>query len=123
MRLRLRLIAGLVLAALSLGFVPMADRAGFPAALAQNLGQRVVNGTVLDDTSTAVMGATVFMRDTKTKSIRSYTSTKDGHFRFAQITMSDDYELWAEKAGKKSAIKTISSWDTRKEVVTEIRLK
>jgi len=120
---RPRLIAGLVLALLSLGFVPMAGRAGLPAALAQNLGLRVVNGRVLDDTSTAVAGATVFLRNSKTKSIRSYTSTKDGRFRFAQITMSQDYDLWAEKDGKKSAIKTISSWDTRKEVETEIKLK
>jgi hypothetical protein len=116
-------MAGIVLAALSLGFMPMAGWQGLPAASAQNFGQRVVNGTVLDDTATAVAGATVFLRNTKTKSIRSYTSTKDGHFRFAQITMSEDYDLWAEKNGKKSAVKTISSWDTRKEVVTEIKLK
>ena len=29
--------------------------------------------------------------------------------------MAEDHELWAEKDGKKSAVKTISSWDARKE--------
>jgi hypothetical protein len=70
-----------------------------------------------------VSGATVFLRNTKSKSIRSYTSTKDGRFRFTQVDMSTDYDLWAEKDGKKSAVKTVSTWDTRKEVENELRLK
>jgi hypothetical protein len=106
-----------------LGLAPLASRIAVPAAQAQNIGQRVVNGSVFDAESGAVMGATVFLRNTKTKSIRSYTSTKDGRFRFAQVDMSEDFDLWAEKGGKKSPIKTISSWDTRKEVETELKLK
>jgi hypothetical protein len=112
-----------VFAALALGIVPWAGRAGFPAAQAQNLGQRVINGTVVDAGSAAVSGATVFLRNSKTKAIRSYTSTKEGRFRFVQVNLSEDYDLWAEKNGKKSAIKTISSWDTRKEVEAELRIK
>ena len=123
MRLRAPLLAGAALAALALGIVPFASQTCVPAAQAQNFGQRVVNGIVLDAQSNAVSGATVFLRDIKTKAIRSYTSTKDGHFRFAQVNMTVDYDLWAEKDGKKSAMKTISSWDTRKEVQTEIKLK
>jgi hypothetical protein len=37
--------------------------------------------------------------------------------------MAEDHELWAEKDGKKSAVKTVSSWDTRKEFEAELRLK
>ena len=69
------------------------------------------------------MGATVFLRNSKTKSIRSYTSTKDGRFRFVQVNMQEDYDLWAEKDDKKSAVKTVSSWDTRKELEMELKLK
>lgn len=123
MRIHSWLAAGLAFAALTLGFVPAPGRMAVPAAEAQNLGQRVVNGSVMDAESGAVVGATVFLRNTKTKSIRSYTSTKDGRFRFAQVNMSEDFDLWAEKDGKKSATKTISSWDTRKEVETELKFK
>ena len=83
----------------------------------------MVTGSVIDADSATVSGATVFLQNLKTKSIRSYTSVKDGRFRFAQVNMSDDYDLWAEKDGKKSAIKTVSSWDARKEFETELRLK
>jgi hypothetical protein len=70
-----------------------------------------------------VLGATVFIRNLKTKSIRSYTSTANGHYYFAQVNKSEDYELWAEKDGKKSAVKTVSSWDARSEFVSELKLK
>ena len=115
--------AAVVYAALAAGLVPVARNGGLQAAQAQNLGQRVVTGSVIDADSATVPGATVFLQNLKTKSIRSYTSVKDGRFRFAQVNMSDDYDLWAEKDGKKSAIKTVSSWDARKEFETELRIK
>ena len=94
-----------------------------PAALGQSIGVRTVSGTVSNESSQPVLGATVFLKNLKTKAIRSYTSTADGHFHFAQIDMSVDYELWAEKDGKKSATKTVSSWDARKEFVSDLKLK
>jgi hypothetical protein len=93
------------------------------AAHAQNLGQRVVVGIVTDANSALVVGATVFLKDIKNKTIRSFTTDAKGHFRFTQVNMTEDHELWAEKDGKKSPTKTVSSWDTRKEFSTELRLK
>jgi len=108
-----------IFAGLTLGIIP----ALAPVAHAQNLGQRTVGGLVVDANSAPIPGATVFLKNTKTKSIRSYTSATNGRFRFAQVTMSDDYDLWAEKAGKKSETKTVSSWDARKEYETELKMK
>jgi hypothetical protein len=106
---------------------PHAGQAGFglaPAmAHAQNFGQRIVRGTVENAASAPVVGATVFLKDLKSKSIRSYTTDAEGHYRFTQVYMAEDHELWAEKDGKKSVTKTISTWDTRKEYVSELKLK
>ena len=63
------------------------------------------------------------IKDLKKKTIRSYNSAPDGKFRFAQVNMAVDFEIWAEKNGKKSAVKTVSSWDTRKEFDCELKLK
>jgi hypothetical protein len=93
-----------------------------PSAEAQTTGMRVVSGAVLDGDE-PVVGATVFLQNQKTKAIRSYSSTEKGHYYFAQVKMVDDYDLWAEKSGRKSAVKTISSWDTRKEFVSDLKLK
>ena len=123
---RTSLLSGVVCAALAAGVVPIGP-IGFvfgPARVqAQNLGQRVVTGRVVGASSAPVADATVFLKNLKTKSIRSYTSDTAGKFRFTQVNMAEDQELWAEKDGKKSAVKTVSSWDTRKELDCELVLK
>lgn len=113
------LVSAVLFAALAIGLVPQ----GMRAALAQNSGDRTVSGTVLDDASKAVPNATVFLRDEKTKSIRSFTSIANGHFYFAQVNKAKDFDLWAEKDGKKSTVKTVSSWDARTEFVSDLKLK
>jgi len=123
---RTSLVAGLAFAALAAGLAPMTQQQGLVGPLtaqAQNLGQRVVMGSVVDANSAPIPGATVFLKDLKSKAIRSYTSTDKGRFRFAQVNMAEDHELWAEKDGKKTATKTVSSWDTRKEFEVELKLK
>jgi hypothetical protein len=90
---------------------------------AQNFGQRVVSGIVTDANAAVLGGATVFLKDIKDKTIRSYTSDAKGKFRFTQVNMAEDHELWAEKDGKKSPTKTVSSWDARKQFETELRIK
>jgi hypothetical protein len=119
-------LATMVCGLFALGVVPAGPRGALfapAAAWGQNIGERTVSGTVLNESSQAVAGATVFLKNEKTKAIRSYTSTPDGHFHFAQIDMSVDYDLWAEKDGKKSATKTVSSWDARKEFISDLKLK
>jgi len=94
-----------------------------PQAAAQNLGERTVSGTVLNAASSPVAGATVFLKNEKTKSIRSFTSLGNGHFHFAQVNKDQDFDLWAEKDGKKSAVKTVSSWDSRTDFISDLKLK
>ncbi|MGA8044138.1 MAG: carboxypeptidase-like regulatory domain-containing protein [Terracidiphilus sp.] len=94
-----------------------------PQAVAQNMGQRSVSGTVVDASSNPVSAATIFLKNQKTKAIRSYTSSAKGRFYFAQVSSTDDYDLWAEKDSKKSAVKTVSAWDARKEFETELKIK
>ncbi len=118
---RARVAAWVAFAAFAVVVVSGANN--FGVAHAQNLGQRNVGGLVVDANSAPVQGATVFLKNTKTKSIRSYTSSSNGSFRFAQVSMTDDYDLWAEKDGKKSPTKPVSNWDTRKDFETELKLK
>ena len=120
------LAAGAVFAVLAAGLVPTTRQGGLIgplAAHAQILGQRAVSGSVVDANSVPVKGATVFMKDVRSKAIRSYTTVEKGRFRFGQVNMAEDQEIWAEKDGKKSAVKTLSSWDSRKELEIELRLK
>ncbi|MFZ0306337.1 MAG: carboxypeptidase-like regulatory domain-containing protein [Terracidiphilus sp.] len=115
----------LALAALVLGILsvnPYSAITGF-VAHAQNLGERTVTGTVLEGDSNPVQGATVFLKNQKSKTIRSFTSLANGHFYFAQVNKADDFDLWAEKNGHKSEVKTVSSWDDRTDFVTVLKMK
>jgi hypothetical protein len=118
-------LAALACILLALGAIPAGSNWALsaPAAWGQNIGERTVSGAVLGADSQPVVGATVFLKNEKTKAIRSYISTAMGHYHFAQVDMSVDFDLWAEKDGKKSPIKTVSSWDDRKEFVSDLKLK
>jgi len=94
-----------------------------PVAHAQSFGQRAIQGKVVDDTGTPVQGATVFLKNDKTRNVKSFTSAADGGFRFAQVGMVDDYDVWAEHGSHKSPVKTISSFDARKQVDFDLKLK
>lgn len=114
------------LAVLAAGVFAISSRNGLigaPLAQAQNFGQRTVTGTVVDAQSDPVVGAIVFLQSQKNKTIRSYSSDSKGHFNFAQVDMTQDFNLWAEKSGKKSAVKVVSSWDSRKDWVGDLKLK
>jgi hypothetical protein len=114
-----------VLAILALAAVPGGRRSGLgvSAAEAQNFGQRTIQGKVLGEGDAPAGGATVFLKNLKSRDVKSFTSTPDGAFRFAQVGMVDDYEVWAEQGKKKSAVKTISSFDSRKLLEYDLKLK
>jgi hypothetical protein len=88
-----------------------------PQLFAQQQAQRVVQGKVVDSSGAGMKGTTVFLKDARTLAVKSFIASDDGSFRFGQLTQSTDYQLWAELAGtgKKSAVKNISSFDTRSE--------
>jgi hypothetical protein len=120
------LLFSLCMAASAFGFLPatgMTGSLGLATAQAQNFGQRTIQGKVVDDREADVGGATVFLKNLKSRSVKSFTSTADGSFRFAQVGMVDDYEVWAEQGKRKSPVKTVSSFDSRKTVDYELKLK
>ena len=86
-----------------------------PTLPAQQQAQRVVQGKVVDKSDTGLKGATVYLKDGHTLSVRSYIAADDGSYRFGQLAQNTDYQLWAESNGKKSPVKNISSFDTRNE--------
>ncbi len=81
--------------------------------VAQNQAARVVQGKVVDKEGAGLKGATVYLKDDHTLSVKSYIASEDGSYRFGQLAQNTDYELWAEAGGKKSKTSNLSSFDTR----------
>lgn len=75
--------------------------------------ERVADGRVLGKTDSPISGAIVFLKDSRSQSIRTYICDKEGRFHFGQLTQDTDYEIWAEANGMRSKTKAISSFDSK----------
>lgn len=94
-----------------------------PAAGAQNFGLKNVQGKVLDAQNAPINGAIVYLENTRNNNIKTFVSSNGGSFRFANLAADTDYTLWAAFHGKKSNQKTISSFDSRKLVDVDLKIK
>jgi len=83
---------------------------------------RTVRGVVADKADTPVSGGVVFLKNLRTNSVRSSYTDDSGGFRFSGLDPNADYELHAEKDGAKSATRSISSFDSRKDMVLNLKI-
>jgi hypothetical protein len=117
MRLRLRLL--FMVLALSVGM-----RTGMAQDAKHETQLRTVRGVVVDKSSESpVPSAVVFLKNTRTNAVRSYIADEEGNYRFSGLDPNVDYEIHAEKDGAKSAVRTVSSFDNKKEIVLPLKLE
>jgi Carboxypeptidase regulatory-like domain len=94
------------------------------AVFAQDRGpaQRVVQGKVVDGANAPIKGAVVYLKDSRSLSVKSYFSDDQGGYRFGQLSQTSDYEVWAENNGKKSSVKNISSFDNKSQFYINLKI-
>jgi hypothetical protein len=94
------------------------------ALFAQDRGpaQRVVQGKVLDGANAPIKGAVVYLKDSRSLAVKSYFSDDQGAYRFGQLSQNSDYEVWAESNGKKSAVKSVSSFDSKNQFYINLKI-
>ena len=83
---------------------------------------RTLTGNVLDKSDQPVVDAVVYLKNTKTLTVRTYIAQKDGSYRFPEISNNIDYEVYAERSGKKSGTKVLSQFDDRAEPHINLRI-
>jgi len=74
---------------------------------------RTLQGQVMKGGDAPVPGAIVYLKNTKTLSVRSFTSDEKGNYRFPSLSPNVDYEVYAVHEGNKSDTKTLSAFDSR----------
>ena len=84
---------------------------------------RTVRGVVTDKSESPIGSAVVFMKNTRSNAIRSYISDDQGNYRFSGLDPNIDYELHAEKDGAQSQTRTVSSFDSKKDITLNLKIE
>jgi hypothetical protein len=119
---RLTTIAAILLASGALLAVPTAEATAVFQRGAQGEARTLV-GHVLNDREQPLAKAIVYLKNTKNLAIKTYISEPDGTFRFSGLTPNIDYEVYAEHEGARSDTKTLSGFDSRKQVSVTLKIK
>ena len=83
---------------------------------------RSIQGQVLTDSGAGVPGAVVLLKDGKTLQVRSYIAQKDGLYHFFGLSTDVNYTLRAENQGMTSKQKTVSVFDSHRQVKLNLKL-
>jgi hypothetical protein len=74
---------------------------------------RTLEGVVMGRGDAPLAGAVVYLKNTRTLSVKSQYAGDDGSYRFNALSPNNDYEVFAEYKSKRSDTKTLSSFDSR----------
>jgi hypothetical protein len=95
-------------------------------ALAQNSKKeaqlRTVRGLVTDKSDKPIQNGVVFLKNTRTNTVISHFTDDEGNYRFTGLDPNADYEIYAEFSGQKSASRTASALDSRKEITLNLKV-
>ena len=84
---------------------------------------RIIQGIVKDQSDNPLPGAIVQLKNTRTSKVVDFATKSDGKFAFRELSMEINYELLAKRGDLASPVKTVSIYDTRKEVVINFTLQ
>ena len=119
---RLIAIAAILLASGALLAAPAAWAPEFAQRGSQG-DSRTLTGHVLNSQNEPLQKAIVYLKNTKNLAIKTYITEPDGTFRFSGLSNNIDYEVYAEHDGARSDIKTLSGFDSRRQVNMTLKIK
>lgn len=96
-----------------------------PAVAQNNKGEgelRTIHGSVLDKSEDPVPSSVVYLLNVKTESVRTYIADDMGEYRFSGLDPNVDYEVHAEHDDLTSSTRTISSFDSRRDIEVTLKL-
>jgi hypothetical protein len=89
---------------------------------ATRVTSRTLTGVVLDKGDAPVANAVVYLKNTKSLTVKTVIAGNDGSYRFPELSPNVDYEVYAQREGKKSDTKVLSQFDDRQKANIVLRI-
>jgi hypothetical protein len=83
---------------------------------------RVLHGSVIDKSENPVASSVVYLKNVKSQAVKTYIADESGNYRFSGLDPNVDYEIHAEHDDLSSAVRTISSFDSRRDIEVTLKL-
>lgn len=83
---------------------------------------RTVHGSVVDKDENPVPSSVVYLKNVKTQGVKTYIADDSASYRFSGLDPNVDYEIHAEHNDLTSSVRTISSYDSRRDMNLVLKL-
>ncbi len=83
---------------------------------------KVLHGSVIDKSENPVPTGVVYLKNVKSQAVKTYIADESGNYRFSGLDPNVDYEIHAEHDDMTSSIRTISSFDSRRDIEVTLKL-
>jgi hypothetical protein len=83
---------------------------------------RVLHGSVIDKDENPIASSVVYLKNVKSQAVKTYIADDSGNYRFSGLDPNVDYEIHAEHADLTSPVRTISSFDSRRDIEVTLKL-
>jgi hypothetical protein len=85
--------------------------------------QRTLEGYVRDANDKGVQGVVVYLKNVRKDTVESIIADDHGAYRFGDLRNDTDYKLWAVQEKKKGPERTVSQYDTRDQIVMNLKME
>ena len=83
---------------------------------------KVLHGSVIDKSENPVPSGVVYLKNVKSQAVKTYIADDSGNYRFSGLDPNVDYEIHAEHDDMTSSVRTISSFDSRRDIEVTLKL-
>ncbi len=82
----------------------------------------MLHGSVIDKNENPVPSSVVYLKNVKSQAVKTYIADESGNYRFSGLDPNVDYEIHAEHDDLTSSTRTVSSFDSRRDIEVTLKL-
>lgn len=103
-------------------FVVLGLAMAIPCTTQDRQELRTVHGSVVDKSDNPVPSSVVYLMNMRTQAVKTYIADEAANYRFSGLDPNVDYQIHAEHDDLTSSTRTVSSFDSRRDIEVVLKL-